>query len=269
MIASLFLSLTDYPFFRRLIWKPIYETLAKRLKIEDWYFMNYGYMPFEHEPVLELHQHDEINRFPIQLYHYLASRIPMNGLEVLEVGSGRGGGASFIKKYHSSHKMVGMDIAHNAVKLSQQSHNAEGLYFIQGNAEKIPFEDESFDVLINVESCHAYGSVPKFLKEAKRVLRKGGYFLCADMRSPSGMQTLRNNLFQSGMELQEEENISKNVVKAIVHEEPFKQRRIEKNIPKWFQKTFREFAGVKGSKIHRDLDSGTLVYYRFVIKRNS
>ena len=267
MIADIFLSLTDYPFFRRLIWKPIYETLAKRFQIDDWYFMNYGYMPFEHEPVLELHQQDEINRYPIQLYHYLAAKIPLNGLEVLEVGSGRGGGASYIKKYHSLHKMVGMDIAHNAVKLSQKSHCTDGLYFLQGNAEKIPFGSETFDAVLNVESSHAYGSVANFLGEVKRVLRPRGYFFCTDMRSPGGMKVLRNNLVQSGLEILNEEDISKNVVKAISQEEPVKNKRIEKHIPKWFQPTFREFAGVQGSKIHTDLRDGILVYHRFVLQK--
>jgi ubiquinone/menaquinone biosynthesis C-methylase UbiE len=267
MIAKIFLSLTDYSFFRRLIWKPIYEILAKRLKIEDWYFMNYGYMPFEHEAELQLQSRDEINRYPIQLYHYLASRIELNGLDMLEVGSGRGGGASFVKSHHSPNKMIGMDIAYHAVKLSQQNHCSAGLYFLQGNAEKLPFAEETFDAVLNVESCHAYGSVPNFLKEVKRVLRKGGYFLCTDMRSPQGMIVLRNNLRQSGLEILTEEDISNNVVKAIEQEEPVKNKRIEKYIPKWFQSTFREFAGVQGSKIHRDLRDGVLVYHRFVLQK--
>jgi ubiquinone/menaquinone biosynthesis C-methylase UbiE len=267
MIAYIFLSLTDYPFFRRLIWKPIYENLAKRFKTEGWHFMNYGYQPSEHEPSLALQPCDEVNRYSIQLYHYLASRIQLNGLEILEVGSGRGGGANFVKKYHCPHKVIGIDIAHNAVKLSRQMHSTEGLYFFQGNAERIPFPDETFDAVLNVESCHAYGSVPAFLKEVKRVLKPGGYFLCTDMRSPEGLQTLRNNLLKSGLEILEEENVSMNVIRAIEYEEPSKEERIKKNIPKWLQQTFREFAGVKGSKIHRDLCEGSLVYYRFILKK--
>lgn len=268
MISYIFLSLTDYPFFRRLVWKPIYENLAKRFKTEGWHFMNYGYQPSEYEPSLALEPSDEINRYSIQLYHYLASRIELNGLEILEVGSGRGGGANFVKKYHCPHKVIGINIAHNAVKLSRQVHTTEGLYFFQGNAEKIPFHNESFDAVLNVESCHAYGSVPAFLKEVKRVLKPGGYFLCTDMRSPSGLQTLRSNLLKSGLELIEEEDVSKNVVNAIEQEEPAKNDRINKNVPRWLQKTFKEFAGVRGSKIHTDLRDGILVYYRFVLRKN-
>ena len=30
MLAKLFLGLTDYPIFRRIMWKPIYEWLARK-----------------------------------------------------------------------------------------------------------------------------------------------------------------------------------------------------------------------------------------------
>ena len=71
MIAKLFLSLTDYPVFRRIMWKPIYEWLAKRFNYTEWHFMNYGYSPFEYEKKLRLNSEDEIHRYAIQLYHYL------------------------------------------------------------------------------------------------------------------------------------------------------------------------------------------------------
>jgi len=268
MLAKIFLDLTDYPFFRRLIWKPIYEVLAKKIQIENWHFMNYGYVPSSEEKPLSLLASDEINRYPIQLYHYLATRIDLAEKEVLEVGSGRGGGSSYIRRYLNPKNMTGLDIAHNAIELSKKTHTHDRLYYKQGNAEKLPLQNEYFDAVINVESCHAYGSVPKFLSEVKRVLKPGGYLLCTDMRSPNGMNTLRNNLLHSGMQILLEEDISKNVVAAIESEEALKQERIHEHIPSWFQSTFKEFAGVKGSQIHEGLKSGILVYHRFVVKKS-
>ena len=268
MIAQSFLKLTDYPAFRRFIWKPIYETLAKRIKVPDWHFMNYGYMPSGTKKPLELKSKDEINRYPLQLYHYLVSIVDVTGAEMLEVGSGRGGGSKYVYEYLKPKKVTGIDIAHNAVDLANKNLASDGLQFLQGNAENIPFDDESFDAVFNVESCHAYGSVPAFLKEVKRVLRPGGYFLCTDMRSPNGMQTLKGNLLATGMHLSVQDDITENVIRAIELEEPVKQKRISENIPKWFTKIFREFAGVKGSKIHEDLKNGSLVYHRFVMQKN-
>ena len=266
MIAQLFFKLTDYPAFRRFFWKPLYETIAK-IKVQDWQFMNYGYVPFASEAALTLCREDEINRYSLQLYHYLVSILEVSGTEMLEVGSGRGGGANYIKRYLKPEKIIGLDIAHNAVDLSNEKYSSEGLQFVQGNAENLPFANESFDVVINVESCHAYGSVPAFLKEVKRVLRPGGYFLCTDMRSPNGMQTLKNNLLASGMNLTMQDDITENVINAIELEEPLKQKRIAENIPRWCSKAFKEFAGVKGSRIHIDLKNYSLVYHRFVLQK--
>jgi ubiquinone/menaquinone biosynthesis C-methylase UbiE len=266
MITRLFLKLTDYPAFRRLLWKPIYEMLARRFKVKDWSFMNYGYAPIGSEPALSLKDEDEINRYPIQLYHYLASRANLAGQEVLEVGSGRGGGAAFIKKYHHPKKVTGLDIAINAVRLAREHYGAEGVEFVQGSAEQLPFADESFDVVINVESSHTYGSVPKFLSEVKRVLRKGGYFLCTDIRSSRDVVAFKQAMHSCGMELMIEEDISEQVRRAMELEEPIKQARIRQNVPGFMREIFKQFAGVKGSKAHLNLISGELVYCRFVLR---
>lgn len=263
MLAKLFLELTEYAFFRRLVWKPIYELLARVMPLSEWQFMNYGYTPTTAEAPLKLEQEDELQRYPLQLYHYLASRTDIQGKEVLEVGSGRGGGAHYISRYLGPKRMVGMDLAKNAVRFAQKNFKQPNLEYRQGNAEALPFPDESFDVVINVESSHAYGSVPNFLKEVRRVLRPGGVFLITDMRGEPGLKLLKEQLQDSGMQLAEEDDITRNVVEAIETEEPIKKERISRLVPKWLVPAFEEFAGVKNSAIHRDLDSRDLIYYRW------
>ena len=46
-----------------------------------------------------------------------------------------------------------------------------------------------------------------------------------------------------------------------------KQKRISENIPKWTARPFKEFAGVKGFKIHEDFKNGSLEYCRFVLQK--
>lgn len=229
--------------------------------------MNYGYCPSTHEPTLHLDPSDEINRYSIGLYHYLTTKVELSGKDVLEVGSGRGGGVAYMKKYRLPSTVTGVDIAVNAVKLSREYYQSEGIGFIEGSAEALPFDEERFDVVINVESSHTYGSVPLFLSEVKRVLRPGGYLLLADIRIFNALEDLKEQLKKSGMQLLLEEDISANVRCAIEAEEAVKQKRITENVPAWLQKTFKEFAGVVGSKAHKDLLSGALVYYRFVLQR--
>jgi ubiquinone/menaquinone biosynthesis C-methylase UbiE len=267
MVAKLFLSLTDYPFFRRIIWKPFYNVLAKKFRIQDWHFMNYGYAPGAEQPSLTLLPQDEINRYPIQLYHFLAQKTTIEGKEILEVGSGRGGGSSYVNRYLRPAKITGMDIAPNAVSWANDHHKQENLFFVQGNAEKLPFPNESFDVVLNVESCHAYGSVPRFLAEVKRVLRPNGIFLCTDLRGPEGMVKLKDSLLASGMDLLSDEDITGNVVNAIEEENISKEQRIEEHVAKWLRPMFSQFAGTKGSKIHKDLLAKSLIYHSFVLRK--
>ena len=267
MITKIFLTLTDYPVFRRLLWKPIYEWLAKRFSVQDWSLMNYGYTPNADEALLVLNPEDEINRYPIQLYHYLATKTDIGNRKVLEVGSGRGGGAAYLKKYLKPEQMVGVDIASNAVKIANKYFGKEGITFMQGSAEQLPFENESFDVVINVESSHTYGSVPIFLSEVKRVLRKGGYFLCADIRTAAGMKEFTRQIQSCGLQVVSEENISENVSRAITLEDPVKQKRIAENIPGYLQDVFKQFAGTKGSKAQLKLQNGELLYHRFVLRK--
>ena len=69
------------------------------------------------------------------------------------------------------------------------------------------------------------------------------------------------------MKMKVDEDITTNVINAIELEEDVKQKRISDNIPKWIAKPFKEFAGVKGSRIHEDLKNGSLVYRRFVLQK--
>ncbi len=106
-----------------------------------------------------------------------------------------------------------------------------------------------------------------FLSEVKRVLKEGGYFLCADIRVAKDFKLLKQQLLNSEMQLLTEVNISDDVRRAIELEEPVKQKRIQENIPGWLQSIFKEFAGVAGSKAHIKLTSGELVYYRFRLRK--
>lgn len=265
MIAQLFMHFTEYPAFKRLVWKPVYEMLAKKITTPEWQFMNYGYRPDPGANELHLRTEDEPNRYPLQLYHYLLEHLDVTGADLLEVGSGRGGGAFYYRRYFNLNTVTGLDIAGNAVDFCNRHFACPGLQFVQGNAEHLPFEAASFDVIVNVESCHAYGSVPAFLKECERVLRPGGYLLCTDLRSPEGMRILHQNLKNTAFEMLRNDDITGNVGAAIAGENSAKLGRIDKYIPSRYRKVFAEFAGVIGSKIHTDLSTGKLVYHRFVL----
>ena len=266
MLANLFLNLTEYAFFRRLVWKPIYESVARFFPYDSWVCMNYGYASDADKIPLETQ--DEINRYSLQLYHNTVSTVDVTGKHVLEVGSGRGGGSSYIKRYLKPASMTGMDLAKNAVSFSNRRHPVPDLKFVKGNAEKMPFANESFDAVVNVESCHAYGSVPKFLSEVRRVLKPGGYLLCTDIRAPKGMKLLIQQLNDSGLQIVNQKDITANVILAIEEEDEQKRQRIKELMPGWIAPAFIEFGAAKGSAVDTGLHSGELVYYHWTLQKN-
>lgn len=266
MVRAIMYPFKRFGWFKRLNAKITYELLAKHIPASDWQFMNYGYEPNASEKPLVL-PNDQAQRYPLQMYHYLASKTPIAGKQVLEVGSGRGGGAKYLAKTFSPAFYTGMDLAQHAVTLANQLHKLPNLKFIQGSAEKIPLEDNTVDVVINVESCHAYGSVEKFLSEVKRVLKPGGYLLMVDFRSDNKMDFFRSQVKNCGLALLEEEDIGPNVIRSIEAEDKAKTERISSLIPKRWQKLFSEFAGVVGSRFYLTLKDGSRKYYRFVLKK--
>ena len=78
--------------------------------------MNYGYLSSDFKN-RDLSSDDEKDRMFINLYDFVASQIPIKGLSVLEVGSGRGGGASFVARYHNPKSIVGLDFSRTAISL--------------------------------------------------------------------------------------------------------------------------------------------------------
>ncbi len=269
MWGDMFLKMTRFPLFRRIVWKPIYEFTATVIPTREFRFMNYGYTPNEDEGKIELRQEDEVDRYCIQLYHFLAVRTEIKGKHVLEVGSGRGGGSAYIYNYLHPTTMTGLDLAGHAVSFANQNWAHGGLRYLQGNAESIPLGDDSMDVVINVESSHAYGSFPKFVSEVHRVLKPGGIFLITDMRLPVDLKTMQYYLASSGMDILEELDITSNVVQAIESDEENKEKRIQALVPSWLKPAIREFSGVRESAIHRHMRDRDRLYYRWMLRKKT
>jgi len=258
-----------FAWFKRFNAKITYELLAKNIPAEDWHFMNYGYTPNPNEPALDLPNDPKIQKYSLQMYHYLASKADLQGKQVLEIGSGRGGGAKHVASFFKPTSYTGLDIAASAVELANKIHQVPGLKFIEGSAEAIPLADNSIDIVLNVESSHGYGNVDTFLKEVKRVLKPEGRLLMVDFRnSQENMRIFETQIKNCGLSQLSQEDITPNVVQSIEAEDESKKERIKKLIPARWQKLFNEFAGVVGSRFYETLKNGTRPYYRFVLEKH-
>ena len=162
----------------------LYELIAWKFRNDtDLRFMNYGY--FGGRSSVALAQDEAAERYSAALYEAVATQAPLAGCRVLDVGTGRGGGASFVQRHLGAAETVGCDLAHGAVAFCARVHAAvPGLSFRQGDAMALPFAAESFDVVLNVESAHCYPDRAAFFSEVFRVMRPGGQFLMADFTPP-------------------------------------------------------------------------------------
>jgi ubiquinone/menaquinone biosynthesis C-methylase UbiE len=270
MLTKLLIFLCEVsPRARRALWRWWYERWAKRVDSGDWTFMNYGFAwpAGETAPMLQLE--DESDRYCSQLYHRVALPGKLSGKQVLEVGAGRGGGAVFVARYHEPVKLTAVDFSPQAVAFCQTRHRLAQVEFKVGDAEALPFPDASFDAVINVESSHCYGSVPRFFAEVTRALKPGGFFLYADLREAPEMAALEQQLAAlPGMTVVETEDLTPHVAAALTQDHGRKQQMIETLIPAAQRAMFREFAGLEGSKIHRNLSDRSLLYRRWAVQRD-
>ena len=224
--------------------------------------MNYGYLSGNGE-ALELSPEDEPDRNLIALYHHIADTSELRGKRVLEVGCGRGGGSSYVTRYMQPLKMVSIDISENAVEFCRNRHPLDGLEFKKGDAESLPFEDSCFDVVLNVESSHCYGSIRTFFGEVYRVLKPRGSFLYADFRPTKDVNVVSSRLAEAGFVIRETEDITPNVLAALEQDSATKQKWISALAKNHIQQTLQIFAATSGTKLYKEFQKNALCYFRF------
>ncbi len=256
------------PRMKRTLWRWWYQNLVRSYPEFDWRFMNYGFCDINSElGNLNLSQEDEQNRYFIQLYHYLAMATDLRDKIVLEVGSGRGGGVGYIAAYLKPQKIIGIDFSQENIKLARQTYEQTNLSFQLGDAEALPFDSDSFDVVLNLESSHCYGSMTNFVEEVYRVLKPGGIFSWADFRSVEELESLRQIFKQSKFELIQTSNITPQVVKALLLVNQRKQDFIDHYVPGVLKAAFEEFAAVEDSEMYQSFRTGKNVYLNYVFRK--
>jgi len=250
---------------RMRMWRGLYQRMARSQTDPNFRFMNYG---FADDSELELLEADEPDRLFIQLYNMNIRDVEMEGKEVLEVGSGRGGGASWIARTYNPKSLLAVDYSAEAVALSHEWFSNQGnLEFKEGNAQDLPLSDDSFDVVYNVESSHCYANIPDFLSEVFRVLRPGGRFCWTDMRDLRTMERMHDQFLETGFSIDSRADVTSNVLDALDMIDEGRREMIRESAPSSLRKSFETFGGVPGTPVYEALKSGKIQYFRYLLSK--
>ncbi|WP_028400042.1 class I SAM-dependent methyltransferase [Ectobacillus panaciterrae] len=94
------------------------------------------------------------------------------GSSVLDVGCGDGYGTYKLSK--AGYIACGVDLSEQMVQMGKERGESDMLSFVQGDLSAIPFESETFDAVLAVNSLEWTEQPLQALEEMKRVLKPNG-----------------------------------------------------------------------------------------------
>jgi SAM-dependent methyltransferase len=250
---------------RESMFKIWYWYVNKVDKNAEILFMNFGYYAKDQEIPME--EDNEPNRYSIQLYHHLAQEAEIKYKDIVEIGCGRGGGLAYITKNFSPASAIGVELDKQAVAFCNRHYTTDNIIFLHGDAQNLSLENNSCDIVVNVESSHRYPDMTAFLGEVSRILRPNGYFLFTDFRYNYEIDNMKKELATSGMTVLKQRNINKEVVAALELDDERKRKLVKKLTPKLLHKIALNFSGTIGSETYMQFLSNKYLYFSYVLKK--
>jgi ubiquinone/menaquinone biosynthesis C-methylase UbiE len=108
------------------------------------------------------------------------------GGKILDVGCGSGATAIILAQAFPQSEILGIDLSEPLLRLATQAAQATGLddriRFKTGDAEQMPYEDNSFDVALSLNMVHIVEHPVQMLDEIERILAPDGSLFVVDLR---------------------------------------------------------------------------------------
>jgi SAM-dependent methyltransferase len=240
-------------------WRSFYDLLSRRLEnvglADVSFFLNYGYVPTDsnNESPFIIRE-GTFNANSVRLVFEVIGPIDLNDSTIVEIGCGRGGNSALIAEKFDA-QVIGIDMSPEAIAFCRRRHVSPLTDFRVGNALDIPLDDGSCDAVVNVESSHSYGNLPKFLSQVRRICRSGGWFLHTDFLSPEDWDYVRMRLKALDFSTESDRDITANVLAS--------RDQASSNYEQVYgdgNARVANFLALPGSAIYEQLRAGLLEY---------
>ena len=138
-------------------------------------------------------------------YPYIASELEKEDYyDLLDCGCGTGPMISLLYEKDPSKHYTGIDITPKMIEVGK-AKNLDGVDWVVGDCENLPFAENSFDVIICSNSFHHYPNPQDFFNSAYWVLRPGGRLILQDYTASKAMLWLFNHT--EGKKLKKQKNL--------------------------------------------------------------
>ena len=122
-----------------------------------------------------------VSKFPQMCYAFGKKEVHRcRPKALLDLGCGTGEMIRQLREQHPNMILCGLDLSPEMIRIAKGKEIPD-VNFCVGDAEFLPYADQSFDTVLCMQSFHHYPNPEGVLEEVYRVLRPGGRFLLYDM----------------------------------------------------------------------------------------
>ncbi len=241
-------------------WRNFYDLLSRRLEAigvaDSSFFLELRIPPTDsdNESAFVIRE-GTFNANSVRLVFEVIGSLDLNNRTVVEIGCGRGGNSRLVAEKFSA-QVIGIDMSSEAIEFCRKTHVDNSIGFQGGRcAEHSPRTMRYCDAVLNVESSHSYGNLPKFLSEVRRICRPEAWFLHTDFLSPEDWDYVRMRLKALGFAVEDDRDITANVLASRDQASNNWEQVYGDGNPR-----VANFLALPGSAIYEQLRAGLLEY---------
>jgi ubiquinone/menaquinone biosynthesis C-methylase UbiE len=178
------------------------SSVATTDEVRDYWEKHIHDLAITRHPVGSRGFFDDLDQYHFEKLHHLPRLVPFDavpGQSVLEVGCGAG--VDLARFARGGARVTGVDLAASAIELARANFSQLGLAgeFHVADAEQLPFEDNTFDVVYAHGVVQYAADSERVIDECRRVLKPGGLAIVQVYNRISWLNAL-SKLMKVGLE---------------------------------------------------------------------